>query len=114
MYDSIKLLSGGAGKLSGGSAALYSGIGTLKDGGRTLADGTKKLEGGAKELNDGMIKFNDEGISVLTGAVDKALPEITDTFRALREASKEYNSYSGISDKMEGSVKFIYLVDGTK
>ena len=61
-----------------------------------------------------MVKFNDEGISVLTGAVDKALPEMIDTFKALREASQEYNSYSGISDKMDGSVKFIYLVDGAK
>jgi len=61
-----------------------------------------------------MIKFNDEGISVITGAVDEKLPQLVDDLRALREASREYNSFSGISDDMDGSVKFIYLVDGTK
>ena len=61
-----------------------------------------------------MIKFNDDGISVITGAVDEKLPEIIENFKALRDASREYNTFSGISDKMDGSVKFIYLVDGTK
>ena len=65
-------------------------------------------------MNDGMIKFNNEGISVLTGAVNENLPDIIENFKALRDASREYNSFSGISDKMDGSVKFIYLVDGTK
>ena len=60
-----------------------------------------------------MIKFNDEGISVLTGAVNENLPDIIDRFKALRDASKSYNSYSGISDDMNGSVKFIYMFDGT-
>ena len=29
-----------------------------------------------------------------------------------KEVSKEYNSFSGISNKMDGSVKFIYVFDG--
>lgn len=60
-----------------------------------------------------MIKFNDEGISQITGIVNEQLPEVLDSFKAIREASKEYNSYSGKSDDMDGSVKFIYMVDGT-
>ena len=73
-----------------------------------------RLESGAKELNDGMIKFNDEGISVITGAVDEKLPAVIDNLKAIRDAAREYNTFSGISDDMDGSVKFIYLVDGTK
>ena len=61
-----------------------------------------------------MIKFNDEGIAVLTGAINDNLPNIIESFKAVQNAAKEYNSYSGISENMEGSVKFIYMFDGTK
>ena len=58
-----------------------------------------------------MIRFNDEGISVLTGAVNEKLPDVVDRLKALRDASKSYDSYSGISDDMDGSVRFIYMFD---
>ena len=59
-----------------------------------------------------MIKFNDDGISQISSAVNDSLPEIIDNFKAVKNVSQEYNTYSGISDDMDGSVKFIYMFDG--
>jgi putative membrane protein len=61
-----------------------------------------------------MKKFNDEGIDKIDSVVNKDLKDMIETLKAMRDASREYNSYSGISDDMDGSVKFIYVVDGTK
>ena len=61
-----------------------------------------------------MKKFNDEGILKIKNTVNKDLADAVENLKALRDASREYNSYSGISDSMDGSVKFIYVVDGTK
>ena len=59
-----------------------------------------------------MIKFNDEGISKVSGVIDEVLPDIKARLKAVREASKDYDTFSGKSEDMEGSVKFIYMTDG--
>ena len=88
-------------------------MGTLKTGSAALIDGVGQLKDGSKELKDGMNKFNDEGISKLTGALDEELPNITERFKAVRDASKGYTTFSGKSQDMDGTVKFIYMFDGT-
>ena len=54
-----------------------------------------------------------EGIDRISKAADETLPGLTDRLKALREAARNYNSYSGISKDMDGTVKFIYVFDGT-
>ena len=61
-----------------------------------------------------MIKFNDEGISKLTEAADEKLPDIIESLKAVRDASADYDNFSGKPDDMDGSVKFIYMFDGVK
>ena len=105
-------LSTGAEQLNSGAGALYTGIGTLHDSVPALTSGIGQLKDGAKQLNDGMNKFNDEGISKLSEVMDEALPDITERFKAVRDAAKDYGTFSGKSDDMDGSVKFIYVFDG--
>ncbi|MBQ8824435.1 MAG: hypothetical protein IJZ64_04300 [Ruminococcus sp.] len=76
-----------------------------------MIDGVEQLKTGSKELNDGMIKFNEDGIAVISETVNDKLLNLTDNFKAVRDVSKEYNTFSGISDEMNGSVKFIYMFD---
>ena len=75
-----------------------SGIGELSDGGN--------------ELKDGMKKFNDEGIQKLTDVMDGDLGNILDRLNRLADLSKNYNSFTGISDEMDGEVKFIIETEG--
>ena len=118
LTDGTKQLSDGSGKLVEGtkqlvegSGTLYGGLKTLQDGSGALIDGVSKLKDGSKELSDGIKKFNEEGIQKIIDAFDGDLSELVARFKAIMDASRNYNSFAGISDKMDGSVKFIYRTD---
>ena len=111
--DNMLKLSSGADKLSTGAGTLYMGLGALHDNIPTLTDGIGQLKSGSKELNDGMNRFNTEGVSKIGDVVNSALPDITERFKADRYAAKDYGTFSGKSDETDGSVKFIYVFDGT-
>ena len=74
-------------------------------------DGVTQLDNGAAELNSGMIQFNQDGIQKLVNAFDGDVESMLDNLNEILDASKEYNNFSGISDKMEGEVKFIFITD---
>ena len=101
-------LRGGTSKLYDGSSQLYDGIQTMKKSAPALTEGITKLRDGALELSDGLDRFNEEGIGKLVDAVDGDLQGLIDRLRAVSDVSKNYKSYAGIADEMEGSVKFIY------
>lgn len=115
LNSGINSLSDGAGKLQKGAGDLYDGTkelkdGTseLKDGGQELKDGVQELKDGALELKDGTVEFNDEGIQKLVELLDGDLPELVDRFDGSRSAAQAYKSFAGISDDMDGQVRFIY------
>lgn len=77
-----------------------------------MIEGVNKLNNGAKTLDEGMNKFNDQAIQKIVEVFDGDASELMDRLKALSEASKEYNSYSGLSENMDGEVKFIFVIDG--
>ena len=113
IYENLVKLSSGANTLSSGAGQLYTGVATLHDSVPALTSGVGQLKDGAKQLNDGMKKFDDEGISKVSKLLDEALPDLTDRFKAVKEAASDYGTFSGKSDSMNGSVKFIYIMDGS-
>ena len=110
----INELKGGTGKLQDGSSQLYNGIQTMKDNTPALVDGIAQLRDGARELSDGLGQFNEEGISRLVEAVDGDLEGLTDRIHAISDLSKNYKTFAGITNKMEGSVKFIYRTEAVE
>ena len=88
---------------------LNSGLNTLQSGSGALVDGVNQLDQGAGELNSGMIEFNREGIEKLVNAFDGDIESLLDNLNGILDASKAYNNFSGISDDMDGEVKFIFL-----
>lgn len=111
-------LSAGAGRLDSGAAELYAGISELYDGILTVKNGAPALTGGVTALRDGAMQlsgglkeFNEKGVSKLTEAVNGGLKELVTRFRATCDVSKRYRSFSGISDEIDGQVKFIYRTD---
>ena len=111
-------VSGGAVQLKNGSAALYSGIDTLcdgiltlKNGAPALTDGVSQLADGAMQLRDGLREFNEQGVQKLIDALDGDVEGLLNRVRAVAEVSSDYRSFSGLSDEMDGSVKFIYRTD---
>ncbi len=102
-----------------GVAALYNGAslldansGKLLDGSAQLDNGALQLDNGALELSNGLAKFNAEGISKLSGAFSGDLKDFTDRIKAIDAASKEYTSFTGASDNMSSSVKFLIETQG--
>ena len=107
-------VASGAGELYSGAEALYDGILTLKNGTPALIDGISKLRDGAMTLSDGLKEFNEKGVKRLSDAVDGDINGLITRIKAISDVAKDYNSFSGISDEMNGQVKFIYRTDAVK
>ena len=104
-------LKAGTSELSAGAAELLRGIQTMKDSTPALVDGITQLRDGSMELSDGLKQFNEEGIQKLIEAVDGDLEGLSDRIRVIADVAKNYTSFSGISEHMDGDVKFIYKTD---
>ncbi len=112
LSEGSKELYDGAEKLYDGTKELRNGTNDLKDGSTKLIDGVLKLKDGGLELSDGVKEFDEEGIQKLTEVFEDDVEGLVDKMDAMKELSKEYRSFAGISDEMEGSVKFIYKTEG--
>ena len=104
-------LKAGTSELSAGAAELLQGIQTMKDSAPALVDGITQLRDGSMELSDGFKQFNEEGIQKLIEAVDGDLDGLSNRIRVTADVAKHYTSFSGISEDMDGDVKFIYKTD---
>ncbi|MCI8608078.1 MAG: hypothetical protein HFE73_00345 [Firmicutes bacterium] len=111
LHDGTSRLKTGASDLYDGMAELYDGILTLKKGAPALVDGVEKLHDGSMQLSDGLREFNEKGIKKLVEAVDGDLDIFIDRVKATVDAGKSYQSFSGLSDDMEGTVKFLYRTE---
>ena len=101
----------GTGALHSGANTLYNGLFQLKEGGGALQGGVGELQGGAMQLCTGLQAYNDQGIAKLVEAVNGDVGGLIARFRATCDVAKDYRSFSGISDEMDGRVKFIYRTD---
>lgn len=101
----------GAGKLNAGAAALSDGLGTLRNGFGQLSDGIQQLSGGAGELHEGMIQFDEEGIEKLVNIFDGGTEAFLDKINMMLDNSRNYKNFSGISENMDGEVKFIFITE---
>ena len=119
--DGADALKGGAAQLKTGTDSLYAGIEELyggviqlKNGAPALVDGVTALRDGAMKLSDGLQEFNEQGVQKLVDAVDGDLGGLVTRLRATVDVSKNYTSFSGISDDMACQVKFIYRTESVK
>ena len=104
-------LKSGAQTLADGVSDLKDGADTLSDASDDVVDGISDLKDGAEDLKDGMQEFYDEGISKIKDLADENLTVILDRLKALTSDEISYDTYSGRSDSMNGSVKFIIETD---
>lgn len=103
-------LQEGTTQLNAGTAALYDGVLTLKNGTPALVSGVTQLKDGAMELSEGLKQVYEQGIQKLVALVGGDEGLVT-RLKATLEVSQRYQNFAGISDEMEGQVKFIYRTD---
>ncbi len=110
-------LSAGAGKLSMGAGQLNVGTNKLNSGANKLGEGANKVAQGNKELSVNMTKFNNEGVKKIDdklGTKITDVKEILDVKDEIVNLSKNYGTFTGLGDDMEGNVKFIMRTDEIK
>lgn len=107
-------LKAGSARLADGAANMYDGILKLTDGAPALKDGVTKLRDGSLKLTDGLKEFNEQGIQKLADAVDGNLSSLVTRLRASVDVSRNYKSFTGLGDDMDGQVKFIYRTEAVK
>ena len=108
LKDGASALSDGTQQLSSGADALKNGVLTLKNGVPALIDGVSQLRDGSMKLSDGLKQFNEEGISKITSLLKDDFGGLAERIKAIIRVSQNYKSYSGLTDQMDGEVKFIY------
>ena len=111
LKEGASALEEGTEQLSEGADALKDGILTLKDGVPALVDGVSQLRDGSMQLSDGLKKFNEEGISKITSLLKDSVGNLAERLKATIKVAQNYKSYSGLTDKMDGEVKFIYKTE---
>lgn len=111
LYAGAGDLKDGTGELRAGAAKLYAGVLQLKDGTPALVSGVTQLKNGAMQLSEGLQQLNKEGIQKLTKLLQDDLGDLTARVQATIDVSRDYRSFSGISDDASGQVKFIYRTD---
>lgn len=98
-------------KLNNGAVKIFNGISKMKKGGNKLVGGVKKLQNGSMQLSEGIKQLNDEGIKKITDALGTDINDIYTRIKATVEVSKNYNSFCGIPNGINGNVRFIYKTD---
>lgn len=111
LLDGAAELKNGTAQLRVGTATLYDGILQLKNGSPALVDGVSKLKDGAMQLSGGLQKLNNEGIGKISDLVNGNVKGLVTRIKATADVSNNYRNFSGISDGMDGQVKFIYRTD---
>lgn len=115
--DNMNKISSSVNTLMNGADELNKGIGTLANSSGQLLEGSNKLLQGTGDLKTGMDTLQNEGIGKLHEVGTEKISDIDnliDVKDELVKLSKEYNSYSGISEDMSGKVKFIMKTEEIK
>lgn len=107
-------LAAGASTLVSNNASLNDGATKLFDGTGAIVSGVSQLSDGAHELADGIVTFNEEGIEKILNAYNGDIQPLMERIQAVLDAGKEYQTYSGIAQGVNGSVKFVYKTDAIK
>lgn len=121
LADSAPALTSGITQLVNGSNTLVSNNKTLLDGANQLADGTVQLSDGANTLAegshtlaDGIVEFNEKGINKILDTYNGDIEPLANKLQATLDVGADYQSYAGIADGANGSVKFVYKLASIK
>lgn len=112
LSSGVSSVKSGADQLNKGADELNRGIKKMQDGMPALIDGITKLRDGSLQLSNGLTEFDEKGISKIVNVFDGDLGTLTERIKAIKSVSQNYKAFSGISDDMDGQVKFFFRTDG--
>lgn len=95
------------GQISQGADALAEGSAQLDDASDAMYEGLAELHDGAQELHDGVQEFSDKSSGDLSDDLGSGLRNVVRRLKAVQQAGKNYQTFSGLPAGSTGSVKFI-------
>ncbi len=95
------------GQVSQGADALAEGSAQLDDASDAMYEGLAELHNGAVELHDGVQEFSDKSSDDLSDDIGSGLRNVVRRLKAVQQAGKNYQTFSGLPDGYTGNVKFI-------
>ena len=107
----MKSLYDGTAGLQSGAQQLSEGLDKLSGSTDALTDGITKLNNGAMQLSDGMKQFKEGSLGKLASLSGGSTGNLSARFKALRDVSEAYRSFTGLPEGESGKVKFIYRTD---
>lgn len=117
LSQGIGTLAEGSNKLKDGGSALLNGSSELYDNSGKLLQGINQLKQGNTELYNGVVKLKEEGLDKLNEKGNTAIKDIEGVVEAkdeLVKLSKDYGTFSGVTDLMNGKIKFIMRTEEVK
>lgn len=114
LKDGIAQLASGSATLVANNDALKSGAAAVCDATSQLSDGVGTLQDGAHQLSDGMVEFNETGIEKVVNSYNGDIKPLVERMQAVIDAGADYQTFTQISDGVNGSVKFIYKTAAVK
>ena len=109
--NGVKSLYDGTAQLQSGAQQLSNGLDKLNGSTDALTEGITKLNDGAMQLSDGMKQFREGSLGKLASLSGGSAGDLSARFKALRDVSEAYKSYTGLPEGESGKVKFIYRTD---
>ena len=95
------------GQVSQGADALAEGSAQLDDASGAMYEGLAELHDGAQELHDGVQEFSDKSSGDLSDDLGSGLRNVVRRLKAVQQAGKNYQTFSGLPAGSTGNVKFI-------
>lgn len=109
--DSYSTFHNGLIAYTDGAAAASAGAAQLKVGVPEFQSGITALKDGALTMKNGLGTFNASGVEKLSSLVNEDLEALLANARGLIQAAKSYQSYGGLAEGMNGTVRFIWRTD---
>lgn len=109
-----KLMNTSTNQLLKGAKALAAGARKLDRASGQIKSGISALSSGASALTKGLSTFKKDGIDKMKSSYDDKLKTSLDRLRSMTGDKAKYDSFSGVSSDMEGSVKFIFQTEEIK
>ena len=108
LTEGAEQLATGETKLAKGAKQLANGMESLQTKSGKLIDGVSQLDSGALELSKGMAKLYNQGIKKIVDLYNGDLKDLTSGLSNMRDAAKDYKTFTLLPANMDGSTKFIY------
>ncbi len=112
--DGIKAYTDGVAQLSDGISTLKSGSKTLSDSASPLKEGMNTMKDGVNEFSDAIDEFMDDDLIDIKGLGTDDLKKLAEKIKQLKDADHKYQSYSGLEEGQEGTVRFLIETDEIK